>query len=169
LDRKDAYKVYSEKHYSKTDTDLLNKAVQKANKDRNFVTDTLNQLKGLKFPAYKKDMIEFMRQTSATEKNMSLVRTLTDGNLYHSLYQVKKALEQENPEAKQDNQISDETRKNLTLPEANPHQRKDYSEVPATAPKDYVCQLCGKSFQTRDDLMHHQQFEFSDSELTKRR
>jgi hypothetical protein len=105
LDRKDAYKVYSEKHYSKTDTDLLNKAVQKANKDRSFVTDTLNQLKGLEFPAYKKDMIEFMRQTSATEKNMSLVRTLTDGNLYHSLYQVKKALEQENPEAKQDNQI----------------------------------------------------------------
>jgi hypothetical protein len=106
-------------------------------------------------------MIEFMRQTSAAEKNTSLVRSLTDSKLYHSLYQVKKALEQNNPEAKQDNQILDQTRKNLTVPKVNSsHRRKDYPEVPATATKDYICNLCGKSFLTRDDLLHHQEFEF---------
>jgi hypothetical protein len=56
--------------------------------------------------------------------------------------------------------MSDTTRKNLVVEKADSsHKRKDYPQVPATAPKDYVCQLCGKSFQTRDDLIHHQQFE----------
>lgn len=161
MDKKDAYEIHSERHYSKTDTDSLNRAVEKASKDRNFVTNTVDQLKGLKFPAYKKDMIEFMRQTSAGEKNMSLVRSLTDGKLYHSLYQVKRALEQENPDAKQANEITDETRKNLEVARVDPsHRRKDYTEVPATATKNYVCELCGKSFLAKDDLIHHQQFEF---------
>ena len=39
------------------------------------------------------------------------------------------------------------------------HKRKDNPEVPAATTKEYLCQLCGKSFQTRDDLVHHQQFE----------
>ncbi len=161
MDKKDAYEIHSERHYSRTDTDSLNKAVEKASEDRNFVTNTLAQLKGLKFPAYKKDMIEFMRQTSVAEKNMSLVRTLTEGKLYHSLYQVKKALEQENQDAKQANEITDETRKNLEVASVNSsHRRKDYTEVPATATKNYVCELCGKSFLAKDDLIHHQEFEF---------
>jgi hypothetical protein len=164
LDKKDAYEIHSERHYSRTDTDSLNKAVEKASEDRNFVTNTVDQLKGLKLPAYKKDMIEFMRQTSVAEKNMSLVRTLTDGKLYHSLYQVKKALEQENRDAKQANEMTDETRKNLEVATVNPsHRRKDYTEVPATATKNYVCELCGKSFLAKDDLIHHQQFEFKKS------
>ena len=164
MDKKDAYEIYSEKHYSKTDTDSLNKAVERANRDPGFVTNTIYHLKGLKFPAYKKDMVEFMRQTSAGEKNMSLVRTLTDGKLYHNLYQVKRALEQENPDAKQANQITDETRKNLEATKVNSsHRRKDYTEVPATATKDYVCELCGKSFLARDDLIRHQELEFKKS------
>jgi hypothetical protein len=164
LGKKGSYEIHSERHYSKTDTNSLNKAVEKASKDRDFVTNTVDQLKGLKFPAYKKDMIEFMRQTSAAEKNMSMVRTLTDGKLYHSLYQVKRALEQENPDAKQANGITEETRKNLKVPSVDPsHRRKDYTEVPATATKNYVCELCGKSFLARDDLVHHQEFEFKKS------
>jgi hypothetical protein len=164
MDKKSTYKIHSSKHYSKVDTKSLNEAVEKASKDRNFVTNTEDQLKGLKFPAYKKDMIEFMRQTSASEKNMSLVQTLTDGKLYHSLYQVKRALQQENPDAKQANEITDETRENLEVSRVDQsHRRKDYTEVPATATKNYVCGLCGKSFLTQDDLFHHEEFEFKKS------
>jgi hypothetical protein len=160
LDEKDAYKVHSERHSAKGDSELLNKASAEANRDPSFVTATVDQLKGLKFPTYKNDMIEFMRQTSCPEKNISLVRILTDGKLYHSLYQVKLALEQESPAAKQDAQMSDKTRTDLTVAQADSsHTRKDYTEVPATAQLSYDCQLCGKSFQTRDDLIHHQQFE----------
>jgi hypothetical protein len=165
MNKNDAYRVHAERHSPKADTDSLNRASTDANRDRAFVTDTVNLLKGLKFPTYKSDMIEFMRQTCSAEKNISLVRTLTDGKLYHSLYQVKQALEQENPAAKQDGQISHETRTNLVVTKANPsHTRTDYTEVPATAQLSYACQLCGKSFQTRDDLIHHQAFEFKDSE-----
>jgi len=167
LNKNDAYKVHSERHSPKGDTNSLNKASEKANKDRSFVTDTVDQLKGLKFPAYKNDMVEFMRQTSSAQKNISLVRTLADGKLYHSLYQVKQALEQENPAAKQDGQISDETPTNLVVTRADSsHTRKNFTEVPATAQLNYVCSLCGKSFQTRDDLVHHQAFEFNDGEAS---
>jgi hypothetical protein len=160
LDKKDAHRVHSERHSPKGDSELLNKASTEANRDRSFVTDTVDQLKGMPFPSYKNDMIEFMRQTSCPEKNISLVRTLTDGKLYQSLYQVKSALEQENPTAKQAAQMSDETRTGLLVTKTDSsHKRKDYTEVPATAQLSYDCLLCGKSFQSRDDLIHHQQFE----------
>jgi hypothetical protein len=42
------------------------------------------------------------------------------------------------------------------------HKRKDYTEIQATATKNYICDMCGKSFQTRDDLIHLEQFEFRD-------
>ena len=51
--------------------------------------------------------------------------------------------------------------RNLPVHKVNPtHKRKDYPEVAATAIKEYVCELCGKTFQTPYDLTHHQQFEF---------
>ena len=80
--------------------------------------------------------------------------------VYRDQYHVKKAIEQNNSQAKQENQMTDETRTNLEVPKVNPaHKRKDYPEVPATATKEYICDLCGKSYQSRDDLIHHQEFE----------
>lgn len=169
MDKKDTYRIYSENHYSKTDTESHNKAAGRANRDRNYITETIQHLKGLKFPAYKANMIEFLRQNSAPEKSKSLVRILNDTRSYTGLYQVKKALEQNSPEAKQEFQITDETRRNLeTRHVDSSHKRKDYTEVPATATKEYVCQLCGKTFQTRDDLVHHQEFEFKDTKSDRR-
>lgn len=55
MDKKSIYKIHSSRHYSKIDTESLNKAVEKANKDRNFISNTVDLLKGLKFPAYKKE------------------------------------------------------------------------------------------------------------------
>ena len=42
---------------------------------------------------------------------------------------------------------------------AQPSSHGLYPTDPATAMKEYVCDLCGKTFQTRDDLIHHQEFE----------
>ena len=113
------------------------------------------------FPAYKAQMIQFLKDKSADKDIISLFESLIGDRLYKDLYQVKKAFEQNNPIAKQDNQMSDETRKNLGVRQVDPlHKRMDYLEVHATAPKEYLCMLCGKSFQTRDDLIHHQEFEF---------
>lgn len=38
-------------------------------------------------------------------------------------------------------------------------ERKDYPEITPTTISDYICKMCGKSFQTREDLVHHQNFE----------
>jgi hypothetical protein len=49
---------------------------------------------------------------------------------------------------------------NLEVEQVDPaHKRKDYPQVPETATKEYICDLCGKSYQSRDDLIHHQEFE----------
>lgn len=89
-----------------------------------------------------------------------MFESLNGTTLYRDQYYIQKALEQYNPEAKKENQITDQTRTTLKVKPVDPsHKRKDYTEVQATAPKDYVCELCGKSSLTRDDLIHHQEFE----------
>ena len=82
---------------------------------------------------------------------------------YHNKFNLRKALEQENTEAKQEYQISDKTRKSLRIPKIDRRQkRKDYPETPASAMKNYICNFCGKDFQSRDQLIHHQKFEFKE-------
>ena len=73
---------------------------------------------------------------------------------------LRRQLNKTTRKTKQDNQITDETRTNLEVEKVNStHKRKDYPQVPATATKEYICDLCGKSYQSRDDLIHHQEFE----------
>jgi hypothetical protein len=56
--------------------------------------------------------------------------------------------------------MTHETRTNLEVKQTNPtRKRQDYPETSATAMKNYTCDLCGQSFQTPDDLVHHQEFE----------
>jgi hypothetical protein len=153
-------RIESVRHLSTVDTESVNESIERASKDRTFISNAVDQLEGLRFPAYKVELIDYVKKKSSQNDVISLFQSLTDDRLYKDLYHVRKALEQNNPDAKQDNQISDTTRKNLTVSKVDPsHKRKDYSQVPATAPKEFVCQLCGKTFQTRDDLVHHQQFE----------
>jgi hypothetical protein len=154
-------KIETERHIPTVNSNSINQAVETASKDRNFISKALEQLGTLKFPAYKSLMIEHLKNNSAGSKTLALFESLNATMLYRDLYQVKKAFEQNNPEAKMEHQISDETRTNLDVKKVNPaHKRKDYPEVPATAMKEYVCDLCGKTFQARDDLIHHQEFEF---------
>jgi peptide subunit release factor 1 (eRF1) len=81
--------------------------------------------------------------------------------LFRDKYDVMQGLKQENSELKQQNQISDNTRKNLEVQHPDKTQRrKDYPETPATAMKNYICNLCGKDFQSKDQLTKHEEFEF---------
>ena len=161
MDRKDlSSKIDSERHISSVDSASVNKAVERASKDRNFILNAVKQLNGLKFPAYKTQIMDFLKQSSDNQEMISLFETLNGTIIYRDQYHVKKAIEQNNSQAKQENQITDKTRTNLEVEQINPsHKRKDYSEVPATATKEYICDLCGKSSQSRDDLIHHQEFE----------
>jgi hypothetical protein len=145
------------------DTNAINRAVERASKDRNFISDAVEQLNGLAFPTYKQEIINFVKRSSSDRDFLPLFETLNGSILYRDQYQIRKAFEQNNPAAKQVHQMSEQTRTNLKVPKAEPdHKRKDYPEVPATAMREYVCDLCGKTFQTRDDLIHHQKFEVKD-------
>ena len=76
---------------------------------------------------------------------------------------MKQRLEQENSELKQQNQISENTRKNLEVKHPdNSQKRKDYPETPATAMKNYICNFCGKDFQSKDQLTKHEEFEYKE-------
>lgn len=55
-------KIESEKHVSDVDSDSVNKAVERASKDRNFILNAVEQLNGLKFPVYKAQIMDFLKK-----------------------------------------------------------------------------------------------------------
>jgi hypothetical protein len=154
-------KIESTRHLPGSDRSSVHNAILKASKDRNFISKVLEKLEGLHYPVYKLNILEFMKMHSANPDEIALLKSLNDSVLYHSKYDIKKALEQENKDAKQQYQISDESRKNLHVHPVDPKQkRKDYPETPATAMKNYICDFCGKEFQSKDQLRRHKEFEF---------
>ncbi|CAN5569638.1 hypothetical protein BH18THE1_BH18THE1_05520 [soil metagenome] len=89
----------------------VHKAVNKASTNRNFIINALKQIEALKFPIYKYQILDYAARHSIDKDVITLLQSLNDTMLYKNKFNLKKALEQENPEAKQENQISDETRK----------------------------------------------------------
>ena len=143
----------------------VHSAVKKASRDSNFISQVVEQLDTLNFPAYKQQILSFIQNKSSDENVIGLLKSLNDTVLFRDSYDVRQALEQENSESKQRNQISDKTRTNLEVQRPDKTQkRKDYPETPATAMKNYTCNFCGKDFQSKDQLMKHEEFEFKDKD-----
>ena len=152
-------KISSSRHRASDRTSVHN-AVLRANNDINFISAAMKHLDALEFPVYKYQILEFVKKVSTDRDVIALLESLNDTATYHSRDEIKKALEQENPEAKRQNQISDNTRKNLHVQQVDKAQkRKDYPEAPATAMKNYSCRLCGKEFQSGTELKDHEKFE----------
>ena len=132
---------------------------ERFSRDKNFVSNAVEQLRGLKFPVYGSQIIDYLRKNSADDEILALYLSLNDATLYRDENQVTKAFEQNSPTIKE-NQMTHNTRTNLDVEQTNPtHKRQDYPETAATAMKNYTCDLCGQSFQTPDDLVRHQEFE----------
>lgn len=156
------------RHPVEKDHDIIQDAVNKASRDADFISQTVEKLDGLEFPAYKHQILAFIEGKSSDKNVIGLLKSLNDSILFQDKYDVKQGLEQENAELKQQYQISDQTRQNLEVEHADPSQkRKDYPEVPATAMKNYICNFCGKDFQSRDQLVKHQEFELKNKRLEK--
>lgn len=154
-------KIESVRHTAENDHESVHNAVNKASKDASFISQVVEQLDTLKFPAYKHHILSFIKDKSSDENAIGLLKSLNDTVLFRDKYDVMQGLKQENSESKQQNQISDNTRKNLEVQHPDKTQRrKDYPETPATAMKNYICNFCGKDFQSKDQLTKHQEFEF---------
>jgi hypothetical protein len=161
------------------DATRVNRAVEKAAGDPEFVNRALAQLAGLRFPAFKNNIIDHLKSTNihAEEEEddiIALFESLDSYIQYRNEYHVQKAFEENVPSKKKDYEITDNTRES---PDVRTRQtsaagsikdreavneseeRKDYPEVTPTAMSNFVCDTCGKEFQNQQDLVHHREFE----------
>jgi hypothetical protein len=154
-------KVHSTRHMAEGGATSVHAAVREASRDRNFRDRSIHEINGLQFPVYKHQILEYAKGRYADRKTIASFQSLNRTMQYSDRFHLKKSLEQENSAAKQEYQISDKTRKSLQVEKIDRLQkRKDYPETPASATKNYICNLCGKEFQSSDQLKDHQEFEF---------
>src|SRR5919198_1653288 len=167
--------VTSARHKSTYDTDSINRALERAIKDDKFVSNAIKLLNGIHFPAFKNNIIDYIRSIVTTDKDMISLFESLDGYIkYKDPYHVQKALEENIPAKKKEYQITDKTREKPVVRTRNTtadksikereavnkyEERKDYPEVPPTAMSTFKCSTCGKSFENQDDLAHHIRFE----------
>jgi hypothetical protein len=164
------------KHMPTHDGTRINRAVEKAARNPEFVNRALAQLAGLRFPAFKNNIIDHVKSinTHDEEDVVALFESLDGYIQYRDEYHVQKAIEENVPAKKKDNQITDNTRES---PDVRTRQtsadssikdreavneteeRKDYPEVTPTAMSNFTCDRCGKQFQNQQDMVHHKEFE----------
>ena len=166
--------VSSARHKSTYDTDSINSALERAVKDDSFVSNAIKLLNGMQFPAFKNNIVDYVRGVTKDKDMTSLFESLDGYIKYKDPYHVQKAIEENIPAKKKEYQITDKTREQPVVRTRNTtadksikereavnkyEERKDYPEVPPTAMSTFKCSMCGKSFENQDDLVHHVQFE----------
>ncbi|HEY7573066.1 MAG TPA: C2H2-type zinc finger protein [Nitrososphaeraceae archaeon] len=159
--------------YSASD---INHALIRANNDQQFLESTIKLLdnKQMQFPAFMEGILKYISNVSNDIDVISLFQSLDGYIKFKDIYQVQKAIEENDSAKKMKYQIADITRNNPVVRTRDittdtgtkekeavnlNEERSDYPEVTPTAMSEYICSMCGKSFQTRDDLVHHQNFE----------
>ncbi|MEO9295984.1 MAG: C2H2-type zinc finger protein [Nitrososphaera sp.] len=167
--------IRKSRHAPTADTGRINSATERvARGDDAFIDSAMARLDGLEFPAFKHKILEHVQ--GSDPQIIGLFESLNGYTTYKDAYQVRKAIEENGPKYKVQNQISDETRKrpNFKTREGmggastkkkeaatGKEERKDYPEVTPTAMSNFICSQCGKAFQNQDDLVRHQRFEGS--------
>lgn len=75
-------KIESERHIPTVDSDSVNKAVERSRRDKNFISNAVEQLRGLKFPAYGSQIIDYLRKNSADDEVLALYLSLNGTVLF---------------------------------------------------------------------------------------
>jgi hypothetical protein len=175
--------IGTSRHKSKFSTVSINDALERAINDDKFVDTAIKCIESLTFPAYKNDILPHLKNKNTDKEIISLFESLDGYIQYNDLYHVRKSIEQNIPEKKFSNQISDQMRQNLDVRiretrsnhksnkdreavDSN-EERKDYPEVTPTAMSVFICSMCGKEFQNQDDMVHHRQFERGENQGTE--
>jgi hypothetical protein len=165
------------KHTPTHDATRTNRAVEKAARNPEFVNRALAQLAGLRFPAFKNNIIDHVKSINTHDEEVDVVSLFEslDGYIqYRDEYHVQKAFEENIPAKKRDYEMTDNTRESpdvrvrQTSADSSikdreavneSEERKDYPEVTPTAMSNFTCDKCGKEFQNQQDLVHHREFE----------
>jgi hypothetical protein len=169
------------KHMPAYDSTRINRAVERAARDPDFVNQAIAQLAGLSFPAFKHNILDYIRSINTSQERkeqeedvVALFESLDGYIQFRDQYHLQKAFEENNPIKKSDYQITDlkrespDVRIRQTNAKANikdreavneREERKDYPEVNPTAMTNFICDNCHKQFQNQQDLLQHKQFE----------
>src|ERR687894_1555146 len=171
------------KHMPAYDATRINRAIERAARDPDFVNHAVAQLAGLTFPAFKHNIIDHIRSINTNkereeeeeEKDVVALFESLDGYIqFRDQYHVQKAFEENIPARKKDYQITDNTRESPDVRVRDTYadasikdreavsereERKDYPEVSQTAMTNFICDTCHKQFQNQQDLIQHKQFE----------
>ena len=165
------------KHTPTHDATRTNRAVEKAARNPEFVNRALAHLTGLRFPAFKNNIIDHVKSINTHDEEVDVVSLFEslDGYIqYRDEYHVQKAFEENIPAKKRDYEMTDNTRESpdvrvrQTSADSSikdreavneSEERKDYPEVTPTAMSNFTCDKCGKEFQNQQDLVHHREFE----------
>src|ERR671928_546125 len=111
--------ISSVRHSPEFDTGSINRAVESASKDESFIDKAMNLVKGLSYPAIKKDIIDYIAKhdsSLSTRELVALFESLNGYIEYKDSYHLRKALEQNNSDKKKSNQITGPARANPTEP-----------------------------------------------------
>lgn len=165
----------SERHVPTFDTNSLNRAVERASKEPNFINTAITLIKEMKFPAFKGDIVNYAKNKNVSNIDSDIIGLFEslDGYIeFRDMYHVQKSLEENNSEKKQTHQISDSTREQPQTQARSTsgsikekevvnesEEKKKYPEVPPSAMSNFICDVCGKQFQNQNDLVQHQRFE----------
>jgi hypothetical protein len=165
------------KHLPAQDATRINRAVERAAGNPEFVNRAVAQLAGLTFPAFKHNIIDHVKSIKTRDEEEDIIALFEslDGYIqFRDPYHVQKAFEENIPAKKKDYQMTDNTRESpdVRIRQTNAdasikdreavnerEERKDYPEVTPTAMSNFICDKCGKEFQNQQDLVHHRQFE----------
>jgi C2H2-type zinc finger len=167
------------KHMPAYDATRINRAIERAARDSDFVTHAVAQLAGLTFPAFKNNILDHIRKINVDkgeegEGVIALFESLDGYIQFRDQYHVQKAFEENIPAKKKDYQITNNKRESPDVRVRDTYadasikdreavsegeERKDYPEVSPTAMTNFICDICHKQFQNQQDLIQHRQFE----------
>ena len=168
--------VSLDRHTPSYDTNSINRVIERASKEDNFISNAVSCIKEMRFPAYKKEIVDHATRNVNADSDMLALFESLDGYIeYRDLYHVQKALEENNSEKKKTYQISDQTREQPDVRKLDTtaagnsikdreavdetEESKLHPEVSPTAMSNFICNICGKPFQNQNDLVQHQRFE----------
>jgi hypothetical protein len=156
-------KVYSSYHPSQFDNVLLNEAIQKGIKDKEFINYSLSLLKNAKFPIYKSKIIEHIQQLTNDKITIALFQTLSDSLEYKNIEHIRNIFQANIPAKNSPSRTKNPEELNVNPLITNQNQKSPTSNnndsVSDDAMREYICNKCGKSFLTREHLHIHQKFE----------
>jgi hypothetical protein len=87
-------------HKPKYDSGSLNRAVQRAVNDENFLSRSIKLLEGLKFPTFKNGIVDYAEKATKDSDVLSLFESLDGYIEFKDRHHVQKALEVNDPEKK---------------------------------------------------------------------